>query len=210
MKCLKPEYDSMEASSDQIGQATQCGTLEFATRWHLVQRKVLDAASVEFFHNHALTRAATGQMTLCDPQVPGSPSAYGDPLMDMLLEKLRPTVECATGLSLFPTYSYFRVYKRGDALKRHRDRSSCEVSMTLNLGYSAKEFWPIWVAGPAGTTSVVLQPGDGLIYRGCECDHWREAFDGDYLAQVFLHYVDQNGPYAEWKFDKRRSLSRLL
>jgi hypothetical protein len=29
------------------------------------------------------------------------------------------------------------------------------------------------------------------------------------VAQVFMHYVDEKGPYAEWKFDKRPSLSSL-
>ena len=56
---------------------------------------------------------------------------------------------------------------------------------------------------------VSLNPGDGLIYRGCDCYHWREPFDGNHLAQVFLHYVDQNGPNTEWKYDKLRRLSRL-
>src|SRR6476661_7896483 len=107
---------------------------EFAARWYVLHRTILDAPSLEFFHRHALTRAASGSTNLNDSQVPGTPSAHADPLMDMLLERLRPTVEQATGLSLFPTYSYFRVYKRGDVLKRHRDRPSCEISMTLSLG----------------------------------------------------------------------------
>ena len=81
--------------------------------------------------------------------------------------------------------------------------------MTLNLGMSTDEPWPIWIAGPLGVASVSLNPGDGLIYRGCDCYHWREPFAGNHLAQVFLHYVDQNGPNKEWKYDKRPHLSRL-
>ena len=81
------------------------------------------------------------------------------------------------------------------------------ISMTVNLGTSGDEPWPIWIAGPQGIASVSLNPGDGLIYRGCDCYHWREPFHGTHLAQVFLHYVDQNGPNAEWKYDKRPRLS---
>ena len=180
---------------------------EFAAKWYIVEPAALDAASLEFFQRYALASAASGAMKLDDSQVPGTPSAYGDPVMEMLLERLRPKVERATGLSLLPTYSYFRVYKRGDVLKRHRDRPSCEISVTLNLGMTVDEPWPIWIAGPMGKASVALKPGDGLVYRGCDCDHWRDAFVGDYLAQVFLHYVDENGPYAELKFDTRSSLS---
>ena len=183
--------------------------VEFAARRYVLQRAVLDAPSLEFFYRYALTRAASGTMILSDTQVPGTPSAYGDPTMEMLLEDILPTVERATGLSLFPTYAYFRVYKGGDVLERHRDRPSCEVSVTLNLGCSPDEPWPIWIQGPTGTASVAMRPSDALIYRGCDCDHWREAFAGDHVAQVFLHYVNADGPYAEWKFDKRPSLSSL-
>ena len=112
-------------------------------------------------------------------------------------------------MKLFPTYSYFRVYKRGDTLAKHMDRPSCEISVSLCLGFEEGKTWPIWIEGPGGKFSVSLQPGDALLYRGTECAHWREAFEGNGHAQVFLHYVNQNGPCAEWKFDKGRSTAGL-
>ena len=134
-----------------------------------------------------------------------TPCAYGDPFMDTLLVSLLPRVEKCSGLELFPTYSYFRVCKRGDVLPKHRDRPSCEISMTLCLGCDLP--WPFWLEGPNGMIRVELKPGDGVVYRGVECTHWREAFEGTQVVQVFLHYVDKDGPYAEWKFDKRTSTS---
>src|SRR5262249_2234011 len=98
-------------------------------------------------------------MSLIYSQVHGTPWAYADPLMEVLLEGLRRTVEHATGLSLFPTYAYFRVYKRGDVLERHRDRPSCEISVTLNLGCGPDEPWPIWIEGPMGTACITMRPG---------------------------------------------------
>ena len=123
--------------------------------------------------------------------------------MDALLAELLSVVERASGLALFPTYSYFRVYKPGDTLERHTDRPSCEISVTLCLGYEGDGAWPIWIEGPGGTCSFSLAAGDAVMYRGTECWHWRDRFEGERQAQVFLHYVDQNGPHAEWKFDKR-------
>jgi hypothetical protein len=143
-----------------------------------------------------------------DDQVAGTPCAYGDFIMDGLLSSSQPEIELATGLSLFPTYSYFRVYNPGDELPRHSDRSSCEISATVCLGFKGKP-WPIWIEGPQGIASVTLGEGDALLYRGIECPHWRERFEGENLAQVFLHYVDQAGPHVEWKFDKRRSTAEL-
>jgi hypothetical protein len=40
---------------------------------------------------------------------------------------------------------------------------------------------------------INLEPGDAAIYSGCEIEHWREEFKGDWHAQTFLHYVDKNG-----------------
>ena len=117
-------------------------------------------------------------------------------------------MESETGLKLYPTYSYARIYKKGDILARHKDRYSCEVSTTLNLG---GESWPLYL-DPTGKTGqagikVELKPGDMLIYSGCELEHWREPFEGKDCAQVFLHYNNAKAKSAkENKFDKRPML----
>ncbi len=101
----------------------------------------------------------------------------------------------------------FRVYKGGDVLKRHRDRPSCEVSVTLNLGYEAAAPWPIWLEVAGAARSFALQPGDALLYQGTVLRHWRESFVGAHSVQVFLHYVDRNGPCNSWKYDGRPALA---
>jgi hypothetical protein len=141
-----------------------------------------------------------------DEIVPGTPWAYGDFLGEKLLARIQPTIEAAVGLSLFPTYSYLRLYKNGDRLKRHTDRPACEISASLCLGYKPDLPWPIWVEVSATPVPITLQRGDMLIYRGIDVPHWRDTYAGQRVAQVFLHYVDQNGPHVEWKFDRRPGL----
>ena len=135
--------------------------------------------------------------------------------------KVLPKMMQETGLQLVPTYSYARVYKKGDELKRHKDRPSCEISTTVNLGGDP---WPIFIDGtgadnvvnerqnivkpnaPKGT-KVLLEVGDMLVYSGCELEHWREPFEGDICGQVFLHYNHVNGPFAKKNiFDGRPKL----
>lgn len=145
-------------------------------------------------------------MKFTDPQVPNTPSSYGDSAMEDLLVSLMPAIELASGLGLYPTYSYFRVYKAGDVLKEHTDRDSCEISVTLNLGFNAEGPWPIWLRANGRDVPVYLNAGDALLYRGIELAHWRTAFFGVHAAQVFLHYVDKNGPCRAWKFDGRPAL----
>jgi len=178
----------------------------FAQKKYVVVRSCVKDPELSLLYRYACKRAQIGTMFL-DGTSSGAWSAPGDCFMDGLLMDLLPFAEEVSRAKLFPTYSYFRVYSRGDVLEKHTDRPSCEISLSLCLGYQAERPWPLQVEGPAGASSVELAPGDGLLYRGIECPHWREPMDGEQAAQVFLHYVDQNGPYAEWKYDKRPALS---
>ena len=140
-----------------------------------------------------------------DAQVPNTYSHYADLVMETLLQKVKPVMEKHTGLKLSETYSYARIYKNGDVLARHKDRYSCEISTTLNLG---GDDWPIYLdptgkKGQAGI-KVDLEPGDMLIYSGCDLEHWREEFTGKDCGQVFLHYNKAGSKNAkENAFDKR-------
>ena len=140
-----------------------------------------------------------------DQQVPNTYSHYSDIAMETLLEEVKPVMEKHTNIKLSPTYSYARIYKEGDVLARHKDRYSCEISTTLNLGGDP---WPIYLdptgkEGQAGI-KVDLKPGDMLIYSGCDLEHWREEFKGKNCGQVFLHYNKTGSKMAKKnQFDQR-------
>jgi len=143
--------------------------------------------------------------TYGDSQIPNTYSHYSDLVMETLLMKLQNLMNKKTKLNLVPTYSYTRIYKKGDELKRHKDRLSCEISTTLFLG---GDEWTIYLE-PSGKlnkkgTKVDLKKGDMLIYKGCVVEHWREKFKGNECAQVFLHYNSEIN--KENKFDTRPHL----
>ena len=181
--------------------------LAFAQEGYLVVRSLVDRPAIASVVNHLRKLAQIGILRKGDTQVPGSAAMYAEPVVEELLEELRPSVERSTGLHLLPTYSYVRLYKHGASLERHRDRPACEVSVTLSLDADSPEPWPIWIEGFRQTEAVYLEPGDGLIYRGTDCDHWRDSFAGEFAAQAFLHYVERNGQHRDWKFDKRNALN---
>ena len=157
-----------------------------------------------------LKRLVTEKKTVKDEQCPLSEAIHGTLTFDKLLEDLTPHFEAASGLKLFPTYSYARLYNtQGEELKLHRDRPACEISATLTLDFEG-DVWPIYMGAnedKSNATEIKMNVGDAVLYRGCDIHHWREPYkEGKWQAQVFLHYVDQNGPHAEWKYDKRESL----
>ena len=202
-----------------IKQAISYDLANFCFNYLLLKR---DAADFMYSNNIIADTGMWG--TWKDAQVPGVYSHYADPVMETLLMKVLPVMKEQTGLDLIPTYSYTRVYTKGSILWRHKDRPSCEISTTLNLG---GDMWPIYI-DPTGQDNIIksqytnkgeecivkkgahsvnrvdLEPGDMLVYSGCELEHWRNEFTGDMCAQVFLHYNHKNGPFAEKnKFDNR-------
>jgi predicted 2-oxoglutarate/Fe(II)-dependent dioxygenase YbiX len=157
-----------------------------------------------------LKRLVAENKTINDPQCPLSEAVHGAEAFDKLLEYLTPYFEKASGLKLFPTYSYARLYDtQNEELKNHRDRPACEISATLTLGFEG-DVWPIYMGDAedkSNASEIKMSIGDAVMYRGMDKYHWREPYtEGKWQAQVFLHYVDQDGPHAEWKYDKRESL----
>ena len=199
-----------------IKNAVSFELANFIFNYFLLKR---DAVDFMYKHNIIYDNGMFG--TWSDQQVPNTYSHYADMVMETLLMKVLPKMQKETGLQLVPTYSYARLYKKGDILKRHKDRPSCEISTTINLGGAP---WPIFIDAtgsdnvvdeyknihkpdaPKGT-KVLLEVGDMLVYSGCELEHWREPFEGDICGQVFLHYNHVNGPFADKNmFDGRPKL----
>ena len=161
---------------------------------------LLKRDAVDFMYKNNITYDNGMFGTWTDEMIPNTYSHYADQVMETLLVKMLPVMAKETGLDLVPTYSYARAYKKGDELKKHKDRPSCEISTTINLG---GDTWPIFIEG----TKVLLEVGDMLVYSGCDLEHWREPFEGNICGQVFLHYNHVNGPFAEKnKFDGRPML----
>tara|TARA_R110002020_G_scaffold180775_1_gene375398 strand:- start:576 stop:1160 length:585 start_codon:yes stop_codon:yes gene_type:complete len=158
---------------------------------------LLKRDAIKFMYDNNFIAENSMHGTWKDKQVPGVYSIYADHVMETLLVKTLPVMKEKTGLNLLPTYSYARVYEKGSILEKHKDRPSCEISTTINLG---GDLWSIYVEG----IKIDLNPGDMLIYAGCELEHWREPFEGSICGQVFLHYNHVDGPFAKTNlYDKR-------
>ena len=182
----------------------------------------ISAEADHWMLNNGITHAGNKLIgNFNDAQVPNSYAKYSDRVMETLLVDTIKVMQKKTGLRLVPTYSYCRLYRTGNILKRHKDRPSCEISTTLNLGGDS---WPILI-DPTGSDNVIdeyknihkpgapkgvevnLKPGDMLIYSGCELEHWREPFKGKLCGQVFLHYNHADGRFAKTNlYDKRPML----
>ncbi len=166
-----------------------------------------------------------------EQQVPGSLARYTHPQYKTIHNGVRKKIEEVIGRKLYNTYYYDRFYFPGQQLKKHADRDACEISTTIHISTNLEEEWPVWIKTPDTYTdkeksailvpgeerSVVLKPGDGLIYKGCERPHWRDAMPGAkqgkkifgknqevYYHQIFMHYVLADGQRSHCANDMAR------
>jgi hypothetical protein len=171
--------------------------------------------------------------TPVEQQVEGSLARYWHPQYRVIHCGIRMKLEEALGRKLYNTYYYDRYYFPEQELKRHSDRDACEISVTVHISTNLKgkdTDWPIWVKTPdiyadekktqvlvpGENRSVILQAGDGMVYKGCERPHWRDPMPGKnkkswfgkqkqlYYHQIFFHYVLQDGQRAHCAWDKAR------
>ena len=198
---------------------------DFDKNNYVVVKKAIDKELVTFLYNYFLVKKQVydtcrefnyispyetllGYYEGENEQIPHTYSCYSDIAMETLMLRCQPVMEKATKLKLYPAYTYARIYKKGDELKRHKDRFSCEISTTLNLGGND---WPIYLE-PSGKENkkgkkINLKPGDMLIYKGCEAKHWREPYQGEAQVQAHLHYVDiATEAYRPYVLDGRSRL----
>ena len=201
-----------------IKQAIPKELATFVANYFSMKKQVYDTSRQTRFISPYET--LLGEYEGADGQIPHTYCNYSDIAMETLMLKCQPVMEKITGLKLTPAYTFARIYKHGDVLKRHKDRFSCEISTTMNL---AGEPWSIYLSpnenvgipdgkkitieSKAKGIKVDLKPGDMLVYSGCELEHWRNKFKGKECIQVFLHYNNKNTPGAkENMFDRRPHL----
>ena len=201
-----------------VRQAISKDLAAFIANYFSMQKQVYDTCKVSRYFSPF--ENIIGHYENDAEQIPNTYSQYGNIAMETLMLKIQPLMEKATGLKLYPAYTYARIYKKGDVLKRHKDRFSCEISTTMNLGgddlplYLEPDSSKGGVKEGVGYVSentkgvrVDLKPGDMMVYRGMELEHWRDKFKGKECIQAFLHYNNRKTPGAQENiFDKRPHL----
>ena len=176
-----------------------------------------------------------------EQQVEGSTSRYWHPQYREIHSGVRMKLEKIIGRKLYNTYYYDRFYYPGQELTKHADRDACEISVSVHIGTNLEgkdADWPFCIKTPDTYTedwskrldkstvlipgeekSLILKPGDGLLYKGCERPHWRDPMPTPkkkrglfakkdetvyYYHQIFFHYVLQDGIRAHCAWDRAR------
>ncbi|WP_020378563.1 hypothetical protein [Candidatus Microthrix parvicella] len=179
----------------------------YLTDGYALMEAVVPPDLVGFLTNYVHTLSEAGRL-MADGRVDGSASLYGDPAFDTILAAMAPLVRALTRRRVDPTYSFVRLYMRNSNLHKHIDRPACEHSVSVHLASSdPATHWPLHMSLSDGKhTEIALRPGDGVLYKGVERPHWRDDCPVDWCVQLFLHFVDVDGPHKDERFDRRPTL----
>jgi len=167
----------------------------------------LDEQTTNTFAAYFTNKVRRGEWTSSSKDIWSKWAYYADPLAEVLLAGAKNRVAEILDLQLEPTYTYARIYQENEDLPPHKDRDSCEISLTISIAYVG-EVWPFWVQyKDKDPMKFMLNPGDAVLYQGCEASHWRHVLPvGASAMQIMLHYVDKNGSNLSNKLDVRPDL----
>ena len=204
--------DVMQSELEQSHLIANDQLTQFNDTGYCVVKNALSPILCEFLSQYARFRYQTSPNVLnsSDP-LEGIHREYGNSVMELLLLNLRGTVEKYTGMNLWPTLSFYYTYRKGNLLKKHKDRDSCEVVACLCLGMDEKyskehKSWSIYLEKDAIETAVLLEPGDIVIFKGNKMNHWRQKFQGEWFVSAIFAYVAKDGDHTYLKYDQRKKI----
>jgi hypothetical protein len=186
--------------------------MTFATDNYEIVRQALSKELVEYIKCITTVQEDsclfTNPPTLENPypyscgQVSKSFSWYSAPHTEGLMVYLKPVLERVTQKRLHESYTFYRIYYNEGILRRHTDRPSCEFSATICI--EKTHDWPIFFEKLDGTVSEInMNEGDLVVYKGMILPHWREEYKGGRHTQIFIHFVDADGPFKSYRYDRR-------
>jgi hypothetical protein len=139
----------------------------------------------------------TGTVRLGDPQCDRRFGLYGDSMARFFQHQLKAVVEWVVGEQVVPSYVYVAYYQPGATLECHTDREQCQFTLAVLADFSPEPVgpspWPLWFSTPRGDIPLAQAIGDGVVFRGRELPHWRDALEaGQTSTSLLLHYVSSS------------------
>jgi len=199
-----------------MGKLENNPTSFFEKNNYIFMKNIIDKSYCEHLVSCVNKSILKNEYRFFDPISPTKYILTTVPYFEKLLLEFQNNMENLVNKKLYPTYSCCRMYLKNERLIIHTDQDSCEYSATITLGYSPelKEPWEFCISKndkfknvEQDYTSFQMDVGDAIIYSGF-IPHWRKGpLNREWHCQVFLHYVDANGPYAGCIYNCRDSLN---
>lgn len=181
-----------EALRDVAATRARLGC-EFAERGYCVVSGLLAPSHTRSLARYYRELVASGLWAAGDEQVARRHGWHNESVARFFHHQLTSFVAALVGEPVCASYTYVSAYQRGAELTPHIDRRQCEYTLSLIIdergGRSTD--WPLWFLAGTERSAVALDVGEGVLFRGHDLPHWREAPPQPDLAlsTLLLHYV---------------------
>lgn len=158
---------------------------------------------VDFIQDYYSLKVNSGLHTIDESKFTYGYFFHNDSLMETILQNSCEAISEIIGVKLLPTYSQVHLHMNGDSYENNQNESS-EISTILSLGSSGdKEDLIYFKKSQSSIKELNLNKGDLLVYRNINFKCWREPIKNKWLLESVLNFVDSDGPYSEFIYNKR-------
>jgi hypothetical protein len=166
---------------------------EFAERSYCVVTAALPAAHTAALARYYRELITSGRWALGDAQVARRHGWHNESVARFFHHQLTSFVRAVVGEPVCASYTYVSAYQQGAELEPHVDRKQCEYTLSIIIDETGgrSSDWPLWLLAGNERSAVSLNVGEGVLFRGHDLPHWREAAPqpGLALSTLLLHYV---------------------
>ena len=154
-----------------IRQAISKDLAAFIANYFCMQKQVYDTCRQSRYFSPFET--IIGYYEGENEQIPNTYSQYANIAMETLLLKCQPSMENATGLKLYPAYTYARIYKKGGGHHSAHIHWNQHVSGFYFLKCSDKTSYPIFHEPKTGArcTKLKMKPDLKGVWAGHDQFH---------------------------------------
>jgi len=125
---------------------------------------------------------------------------------EVLLMVFKDLMVKITGKELQPTFSSVKIFGQDNEILPHTSNPECEYTALLTLKKDKETTWSCKLNNLVNGSSSTFFPdiNDILILRGDEVLlSYNKLEASDHVTQIYLHFVDINGKYAEHAFNQQ-------
>ncbi|AKV03793.1 hypothetical protein AKJ09_10456 [Labilithrix luteola] len=162
----------------------------------VVIRDLLNPIQLQLMRRYYRAASLAGAFMLDDGQVAKRSWCHNEDVARFVHSQLVDLLNRIVPQPIKASYCYLGLYEPGAVLARHTDRAQCVWNLSVPFDADpetdADTAWPIYLEVRGEARPVRLGIGDGVLYRGTDLPHWRDAQpDGHRTTVCFFHFVDE-------------------
>jgi hypothetical protein len=163
-----------------------------------IVKNFIDNDFIEFIQDYFSIKINSNQFDISFEKFKHGYSFYADPLSETILQNSCEFITELINVRVLPTFTNTTMFMKDDVYVNDLNESS-EISAILFLGSSDNEL----SLTLKNKKNIILSTGDLLIYNPKKIEFEKNIISNDWILQINLNFVDNEGNYKNNIYDNR-------